>query len=244
MPPRSTWKRAGWIGLVSLLAGFVTAAARDGGAFYLLLRGLRDLALPWLLATLQYALFTTVLLTAPRLAYRLLQGLRCPSCRGRDIRCLDVTPFGYRYFLCGACGGRWKRTIWGNWQDASSTEDASHFVSRINRRRDQGPIRPIDYDLAEVDADDFGSRTAAARLLHARKTGAGTFANLPRRPEAPDAAASNSNTPGGRDAGDEAPRAAPARGREIDVLEILEQEGHLRAPDEHDQDERASSSPD
>jgi len=243
MPPRSNWKRAGWIGLASLLAGFITAAARDGSAVYLLLRGLRDLAMPALLAASWYALVLTVALTAPRLVYRLLQGLRCPGCRSRDIRCLSVTPFGYRYFLCGACAERWKRTAWGRWQDASSTEDASHFVSRIKRRGHQGPIRPIDYDLAEVDADDFGSRTAAARLLHARKTGAGTYANLPRRPNAPDAEASNTPGPGGA-AEPEAPRAEPAGGRGADVLEVLEREGHLHASDEHDQDERASASPD
>jgi hypothetical protein len=56
-----------------------------------------------------------------------LFGIRCPGCSRRTLRRLATSS---SHFRCLACGGRFKRSPFGPWRDASGPEDAAKYLRK------------------------------------------------------------------------------------------------------------------
>src|SRR5947207_2152401 len=56
-----------------------------------------------------------------------LVGRRCPTCGGWRLQRFAVSSFGYRYYRCGLCQMRWKRSPMGTWEGADTFEDDLFF---------------------------------------------------------------------------------------------------------------------
>ncbi len=99
------------------------------------------------------------LLTLLVLLNRLVEmvfGNPCPACSRWTLRRLARHP---RYYLCSACGGRFKWFGLGSWLDASGPEDAAQYRKRTEAGTWKGFLAP-----KELEA------TTSGRLLQSKRT--------------------------------------------------------------------------
>ena len=162
------------IGLPLILA-LLGVWIEDAPLINLSISVLGSLLLAWIGSAVPLWIAAFLLVGAFQVTRHLVAGLRCPQCGdARAVRCVRIRPFGLRYYLCRACGGRWKRAVWQAELHPIKRAEQRLFPATVPREawNPQGPAEsqphPLDPEPGEEPSGEEGSDRLAT-LIRLRK---------------------------------------------------------------------------